>query len=40
MAKIANDSRKTTFGTRKGGRAHKRYNKHNRKERNYRGQGK
>jgi hypothetical protein len=30
---------KITFGSKKGGKAHKSYNKHDRKERNYRGQG-
>lgn len=33
------DSRKITFGTKKGGKAHKSYNKHDKSERNYRGQG-
>lgn len=32
-------SQKVTFGKRKGGKASKTYNKHDRKERNYRGQG-
>jgi hypothetical protein len=30
---------KVTFGKRKGGKAKKSYNKHDKKERNYRGQG-
>jgi hypothetical protein len=30
---------KIGFGKRKKGKAHKSYNKHDRKERNYRGQG-
>lgn len=34
------DSRKISFGKRKNGKAQKSYNKHNRKEKNYRGQGK
>lgn len=34
------DSRKVNFGKRKGGKAQKSYNKHDRSERNYRGQGK
>ena len=38
MAKIS-DSRKTNFGKRKKGKAKKSYNKHDRKERNYRSQG-
>ena len=38
MAKIS-DSRKTNFGKRKKGKAKKSFNKHNRSERNYRGQG-
>lgn len=33
------ESRKISFGKRKGGKAQKSYNKHNRSERNYRGQG-
>lgn len=32
-------SAKVTFGKRKGGKAAKSFNKHDRKERNYRGQG-
>jgi len=35
-----NDSRKVLFGKRKGGKAKKLRNKHDRTERNYRGQGK
>ena len=38
MAKVA-DSRKTTFGKRKKGKAKKSYNRHDRTERNYRSQG-
>jgi hypothetical protein len=34
------DSHKITFGLRKKGKAQKRRNKHDRSERNYRGQGK
>lgn len=34
------DARKISFGKRKGGKAKKSFNKHDRKERNYRGQGK
>ena len=37
MAKI--NSGKVTFGKRKNGKAKKSYNKNDRKERNYRGQG-
>lgn len=33
------ESRKVSFGKRKGGKARKSYNKRDRKERNYRGQG-
>lgn len=39
MAKSGNIG-KVTFGKRRKGKAHKGINKHNRKERNYRGQGK
>ena len=39
MAKGKNDSTKLTFGKRKNGKAKKSYNKNDRKERNYRGQG-
>ena len=38
MAKV-NSANKITFGKRKGGKARKSNNKHNRKEKNYRGQG-
>jgi len=37
MAKV--NIGKTTFGKRKNGKAKKSYNKNDRKERNYRGQG-
>ena len=41
MAKATRgESRKITFGKRKKGKAQKSFNKHDRKERNYRGQGK
>ena len=39
MAKVKSDSRKTNFGKRKRGKYKKSYNKNDRKERNYRGQG-
>lgn len=41
MAKGAklSDSRKISFGKRKGGKAKKSYNKHDRSEKNYRRQG-
>jgi len=39
MAKITGSSNKVTFGRRKGGKARKSRNKNDRKERNYRGQG-
>ena len=41
MAKITRggDSKKLSFGKRKTGKAKKSYNKHDRSERNYRGQG-
>jgi hypothetical protein len=40
MAKAkGSSSQKVTFGKRKGGKAAKTHNKHDRKERNYRGQG-
>jgi hypothetical protein len=41
MAKISKggDARKITFGKRKCGKAQKSFNKNNRKEKNYRGQG-
>lgn len=32
-------TQKVTFGKRKGGKSRKKNNKHDRKERNYRGQG-
>ena len=38
MAKVS-DSRKLSFGKRKKGKAKKSYNKNDRSERNYRGQG-
>ena len=38
MAKVSNE-RKLTFGKRKKGKAKKSYNKNDRSERNYRGQG-
>ena len=38
MAKIS-DSRKLNFGKRKKGKSKKSYNKNDKKERNYRGQG-
>ena len=38
MAKQS-DSRKLSFGKRKKGKAKKSFNKHDRKERNYNGQG-
>ncbi len=39
MAKGSNSSTKVTFGSRKGGKARKSRNKNDKKERNYRGQG-
>lgn len=39
MAKVSG-AVKITFGKRKGGKAKKSRNKHDRKEKNYRGQGK
>ena len=39
MAKGKSDSSKVSFGKRKSGKAKKSYNKNDRKERNYRGQG-
>jgi hypothetical protein len=39
MAKIAENPNKVVFGVRKKGKAKKSYNKHDRKERNYRRQG-
>jgi len=38
--KSAGESRKISFGKRKKGKAQKSHNKHDRKEKNYRGQGK
>jgi hypothetical protein len=38
-AKGSSGSQKITFGKRKNGKAKKSLNKHDRKERNYRGQG-
>lgn len=41
MAKASSSSsNKVTFGKRKSGKAQKSYNKHNKSEKNYRGQGK
>jgi hypothetical protein len=37
--KSLGDSRKMSFGKRKSGKARKSYNKHDRSEKNYRGQG-
>jgi hypothetical protein len=39
MAKGASNSQKVTFGKRRNGKAKKNRNKHDSKERNYRGQG-
>lgn len=39
-SKTNSDSRKVSFGKKRTGKAHKSYNKHDRSERNYRGQGK
>ena len=41
MAKVTSrgDSKKVSFGKRKGGKAQKSFNKNDRRERNYRGQG-
>ncbi len=39
MAKGSSDGNKISFGKRKMGKAKKSHNKHDRKERNYRGQG-
>lgn len=36
----SSDSRKISFGKRKSGKAKKSFNKHDRTEKNYRGQGK
>jgi len=38
-AKGGGTSQKVAFGKRRKGKAHKSYNKHDRSERNYRGQG-
>jgi hypothetical protein len=38
-AKGSSGSQKVTFGKRRNGKAKKNHNKHDRKERNYRGQG-
>jgi len=35
----ASNNHKVNFGSRKKGKARKKYNKHDRKEKNYRGQG-
>jgi hypothetical protein len=40
MAKVGGDLKKISFGKKKKGVAKKSFNKHDRKERNYRGQGK
>lgn len=42
MAKIksSSESNKMSFGTKKSGKAQKSYNKHDKKSRSYRGQGK
>jgi hypothetical protein len=39
-SKSAGSSQKISFGKRKRGKAQKSYNKHDRTEKNYRGQGK
>lgn len=39
MAKVKQDSRKTTFGKRKGGSPQKSFNKHTPRPKRYRGQG-
>jgi|LakMenEpi03Aug12_release.lakeMendotaPanAssembly.Ray.scaffolds.fasta_scaffold3933106_2 hypothetical protein len=39
MKKSTQPNNKTTFGKRKGGKPAKTYNKHDKKERSYRGQG-
>ena len=39
MAKVKTDSRKISFGKRKGGKAKKSFNKHSPKPKPYRGQG-
>lgn len=38
-SKSTSDSRKITFGKKRTGKPHKSYNKNDRSERNYRGQG-
>jgi hypothetical protein len=38
-SKGGSTNQKVTFGKRKKGKAHKSYNKHDKTERNYRGQG-
>jgi hypothetical protein len=40
MAKGSSDTKKVSFGKKKKGLAKKSFNKHDRKEKNYRGQGK
>jgi hypothetical protein len=40
MAKGSSDTKKVSFGKKKKGVAKKSFNKHDRKEKNYRGQGK
>lgn len=39
MKSSSSNSYKINFGKRKGGKAKKKHNKHDRKERNYQGQG-
>jgi hypothetical protein len=39
MSKGTGESRKTSFGKRKKGKVKKSHNRHDRSERNYRGQG-
>jgi hypothetical protein len=39
MAKVKTDSRKLTFGKRKGGSAKKSFNKHTPRPKRYKGQG-
>jgi hypothetical protein len=39
MAKGGGNERKVTFGKKKSGKAKKSFNKHDKKERGYRGQG-
>ena len=39
-SKSSSESRKVSFGKRKLGKAQKSHNKHDRREKNYRGQGK